>query len=549
MEQRREALLARATVPEKPTSMRTKLQKCVSRKPSFSRRSLPKDLAKEGSALPTQTRASQSPPPPVPPLPPLPSSTMVRHGSSRSDTSLYRHGASQSGEHLEPKTYTVPGTRDLLPSKKQDKQDKQQQSSSSGSDNNSSSKRGMRFRTKTPKPSAGLASAFPRPPNALKRTSSVELIAAQYHAMSESRHSSMYSDEFQQFELSPTESDTKEQIMAYRPRVPQRGGSTSSNSTNCSSNASSKQSMYHAQHYDDSAHAYVETPSTAGLPKPSPISDDGTLVSLQDDTVYFKPFSSAPESDSVSPPYQDYNRHQSQLSDEYDWSEDRQDESHHDESHHEEPHHDNYYYDNHHYDDDRYDDYHHLDDQHYGRHHDVVDSQHDKPQPPSRQLSSASTAAEANIELPGVEDKPEDNLGLQICLDLLTRELSSAVTAINRHHPCRSSPPSFTSSPHSPSGGTSTLQVWTMIEAYERLRDKMAGMSGSNPRARSMEKMFDSWLGALYSVHGSLKKNGGEIVGARGERRAGDNGIKQRLERSERHRDMRGGRSEAGLGL
>ncbi|KAK4147542.1 uncharacterized protein C8A04DRAFT_9047 [Dichotomopilus funicola] len=347
---------------------------------------------------------------------------MARHGSFRSDTGSYQDEAFRSVERLEPKTYTVPETRDLLPPKQQDTPDKQQQSSSSGSDNPSSSKRGLRFRKKTPKISTGLASAFPRPPNALKRTSSVELIAAQYHAMSESRHSSRYSDEFQQFKLSLTESDTKEQIMTQRPQ----------------------RSVYHAQDYDvdDSAHVYVETPSTAGLPGPSPISDDGTLVSFQDDTVYFKPFSSAPKSDPVSPP----------------------------------------------------------------------------------------TAAEANLELMGVDDKTEDNLGLQICLDLLTRELSSATSY-----------PSFTSSPHSPDSGTSTLQVWTMIEAYERLRDKMAGMNGTNGRARSMEKMFDSWLGALYSVHGSLKKNGGEFVGARDGRRSGDNGIKQRLERSEKHRGMRGG--------
>ncbi|KAH6618040.1 hypothetical protein B0J18DRAFT_468362 [Chaetomium sp. MPI-SDFR-AT-0129] len=471
---------------------------------------------------------------------------MARHGSFRSDTGSYQDEAFRSVERLEPKTYTVPETRDLLPPKQQDTPDKQQQSSSSGSDNPSSSKRGSRFRKKTLKISTGLASAFPRPPNALKRTSSVELIAAQYHAMSESRHSSRYSDEFQQFKLSPTESDTKEQIMAQRPQVPQRGGSTGSNSTNCSSNASSQRSVYHAQDYDvdDSAHVYVETPSTAGLPGPSPISDDGTLVSFQDDTVYFKPFSSAPKPDPVSPPYQEYNRDQSQLRDEYDWSEYRRDEPHHNDQRY-----NNYHYDDHHSEDGQYDDYSHLDDQHYGRHYDVADDQHDKPQPPSRQLSSASTAAEANLELMGVDDKTEDNLGLQICLDLLTRELSSAVTAINRHHPCQTSSPSFTSSPHSPDSGTSTLQVWTMIEAYERLRDKMAGMSGTNGRARSMEKMFDSWLGALYSVHGSLKKNGGEFVGARDGRRSGDNGIKQRLERSEKHRGMRGGRSETGLGF
>lgn len=129
----------------------------------------------------------------------------------------------------------------------------------------------------------------------------------------------------------------------------------------------------------------------------SPTSDDGTLVSFQDETVYFKPVSFSPEPESPLPP----------------------------------------------------------------------------------ELSRQTTA--------------DDNVSLQICLDLLTRDLSSAMAG----RPCRSSV------------GTSALQVLVMIEAYERLRDQMAELSQSNEQARSMEMMFDMWLRALYTVHDSMTASEG----------------------------------------
>ncbi|KAJ0161847.1 hypothetical protein CTA2_5491 [Colletotrichum tanaceti] len=77
------------------------------------------------------------------------------------------------------------------------------------------------------------------------------------------------------------------------------------------------------------------------------------------------------------------------------------------------------------------------------------------------------------------------NLSLQIATDLLTRELSTTMLDRSQHM------------------GTdiSSLQIWVMIEAYERLRDQVMEMSRQNEDAENMEAMFDTWLQALYSMH------------------------------------------------
>jgi hypothetical protein len=87
-----------------------------------------------------------------------------------------------------------------------------------------------------------------------------------------------------------------------------------------------------------------------------------------------------------------------------------------------------------------------------------------------------------------------DNLSLQLCLELLTRELSTALGS------------------HSQRTGSSTsaLQVLMMIEAYERLRNQIVAEAERQPfgrgveEARQMEAMFDMWLKSLYTVHDRL---------------------------------------------
>lgn len=84
-----------------------------------------------------------------------------------------------------------------------------------------------------------------------------------------------------------------------------------------------------------------------------------------------------------------------------------------------------------------------------------------------------------------------DSLSLQICLDLLTKELSSAFA--DRSKRAGGGP------------GGSALQVWVMIEAYERLQDRIACMDDV-PEAHklNMQMVFRSWLGTLYAVHDML---------------------------------------------
>ncbi|KAK3333790.1 hypothetical protein B0T19DRAFT_136936 [Cercophora scortea] len=91
---------------------------------------------------------------------------------------------------------------------------------------------------------------------------------------------------------------------------------------------------------------------------------------------------------------------------------------------------------------------------------------------------------------------PSANLGLQICLDLLTRDLSSSLRR---------------------SSETSALQVWAMIEAYERLRDQLQDQDTtrlSREEVKALEGVFGMWIKALYAVHASLV--GGDGAGVSG---------------------------------
>ncbi|KAI0133566.1 hypothetical protein BJ170DRAFT_166332 [Xylariales sp. AK1849] len=87
-----------------------------------------------------------------------------------------------------------------------------------------------------------------------------------------------------------------------------------------------------------------------------------------------------------------------------------------------------------------------------------------------------------------------DDPSLKICFDLLTRELSSAVS----------------DSPVRPSAETSALQIWVMIEAYEKLRNQVQEMSLEAGHARSIQSMFDMWLRSLYTIHDGMTGNGGQ---------------------------------------
>lgn len=85
-----------------------------------------------------------------------------------------------------------------------------------------------------------------------------------------------------------------------------------------------------------------------------------------------------------------------------------------------------------------------------------------------------------------------ETLRFQIGFELLTRELSSAVGD-------RSS---------RATRDASGLQIWVMIEAYERLRDQIAAMETQDQELKSARAMFDSWLAALHAIRKSIADEG-----------------------------------------
>ena len=90
---------------------------------------------------------------------------------------------------------------------------------------------------------------------------------------------------------------------------------------------------------------------------------------------------------------------------------------------------------------------------------------------------------------------PDTNtLRLQIGFELLTRELSSAFVAQSAQR----------------DRDASGLQIWIMIEAYERLRDQIAAKESHDPELKSATAMFDSWLAALHSIRRSMADEAAE---------------------------------------
>lgn len=88
--------------------------------------------------------------------------------------------------------------------------------------------------------------------------------------------------------------------------------------------------------------------------------------------------------------------------------------------------------------------------------------------------------------------KPLDfahNIEMQICLDLLKQDLSSAL------------------SPKNPSDSTLALQIWLMIESYESMKQRLQQQLlkqnglGSKKTSEFTFQALDHWLEALYSVY------------------------------------------------
>lgn len=105
-----------------------------------------------------------------------------------------------------------------------------------------------------------------------------------------------------------------------------------------------------------------------------------------------------------------------------------------------------------------------------------------------KHLSTSSDGVLNEVE-EGEEIAPS-SLRFQIGLQLLTKELSAALASR-----CQTDDRS-----------SAGLQVWVMIEAYERLRDQLeATGSEENKEARLA---IDSWLKALYAIHSDIACDG-----------------------------------------
>jgi hypothetical protein len=102
-------------------------------------------------------------------------------------------------------------------------------------------------------------------------------------------------------------------------------------------------------------------------------------------------------------------------------------------------------------------------------------------------LSSPHETDESRSRLPSIQ---EDDNQMRTCVDLLTKELSSAMAKQGEGAHQR----------------TEALQVWVMIEAYQRLRAQVAAMPLPETDQRRLSTMFDGWLSALHNVHGSLSR-------------------------------------------
>jgi hypothetical protein len=284
----------------------------------------------------------------------------------------------------------------------------------------------MKPRRKTPMLSIASeeeGAAKPHPARDRTRTSSVDLIAEQYQTLLEVRQDSVYSD------AGYPQQEDSELLATISTTVHHRSSS----------------------YYLPEESPLDPSLDFAELQDISPRSENDTLVSFEDEAVYFKPVSFSPE-----PPSSQF------------------------------------------------------------------------PPPPSprkkiaRHLTPSSFSSSSSASS---ADNDNSNISLQICLDLLTRELSTAIGGGSRpaSHSSSSSSSSSASGRRN-SGGMSALQVWAMIEAYERLRDQLAEIGTATAttrygrrdddddyeedgrRAREMERMFDMWLRALYAIHDSLSR-------------------------------------------
>lgn len=94
------------------------------------------------------------------------------------------------------------------------------------------------------------------------------------------------------------------------------------------------------------------------------------------------------------------------------------------------------------------------------------------------------------------DDRHDDNISLQICVNLLVNELRSVMERRDSGYEGASPDEDHVKT-------TPPLQIWLMIEAYDRLREQMSAKDTdlSPCEAKSLEAMFETWIKALHRVH------------------------------------------------
>lgn len=114
--------------------------------------------------------------------------------------------------------------------------------------------------------------------------------------------------------------------------------------------------------------------------------------------------------------------------------------------------------------------------------------QHRQPQQQPRSQSQHKTRSRATSQ----SDQPGN--ALQTCIAMLVRELTTSMPAQQKQVSAQQ------------------LQVETMIEAYERLRDQavMGVGAGDAEQQRAVRSMFDCWLAALHTMHRGFARRGSD---------------------------------------
>lgn len=113
---------------------------------------------------------------------------------------------------------------------------------------------------------------------------------------------------------------------------------------------------------------------------------------------------------------------------------------------------------------------------------------------PDTSFGSCPSLTHSSSPHPETSDDDEEppalaSLRFQIGLELLTKELSTAFADQSGRR-------------QKDAGSSAGLQIWVMIEAYERLREQLhAKPSEENKPARDA---IDSWIRALYTIHGTM---------------------------------------------